>query len=331
MIRRISAVTFLSISLLINAGAQTLNANDGTKEPPRLLLVQAMWGMINLPSKDKEWSLEEKVRMIKEAGFDAADQFDKGTLEATPQEKQLLAALNQHGLQAGYHVAIDSIDQFAPAIATAKRRKSPYVDVHVGNYFMPEKEAAELLRAMSVEAKRAGVAMMVQTHRGRVTQDLFRAINYAETIPDLRFCLDLSHYFVAGEIGGKLSPQADQAFDALLRRAAMLDGRVSNGEQVQVDIGASGDTPHAKNHAELWKRAMVYWLKSAKPGDMFVFRVELGPPNYSILVLDGQEMSNRWEQAKVMRSLAERLWNEAVAETGIGTRHHTNKPATSSL
>lgn len=66
---------------------------------------------------------------------------------------------------------------------------------------------------------------------------------------------------------------------------------------------------------------MVYWLKSAQPDDLFVFRVELGPPNYSILDLNSKEISNRWEQAKVMNALAERIWNEAVEETGAGARH----------
>ncbi|MBA2646929.1 MAG: hypothetical protein H0U81_09035, partial [Pyrinomonadaceae bacterium] len=56
-------------------------------------------------------------------------------------------------------------------------------------------------------------------------------------------------------------------------------------------------------------------------------RVELGPPGYSILEMDGKEMSNRWEQAKVFRALAERIWNEAVAETGIGVRHSAKTTA----
>lgn len=327
---RLLLAALFCLATMPNLRAQSLNANDGSKEPPRLLLVQAMWGMIGLPSKEKEWSLEEKARLIKEAGFDAADQFDKGTTEATPEEKRLIEAFDKHGLRAGYHTVINHLDEFSAAIATAKRRKSLYVDVHVGNYFTPEAEAKKLLSAMAAEAKRAQIAMMVQTHRGRVTQDLHRTVNYAEAVPDLRFCLDLSHYFVAGEFGGQLSAEADRAFDVLLKRAAMLDGRVSNGEQVQIDVGAGGDTFHAKYFAQLWKRAMVNWLREAKPGDLFVFRVELGPPGYSIVKADGKEMSDRWEQAKVFRALAEKIWNEAVAETGVGVRHSV-KTTTSKL
>jgi hypothetical protein len=58
---------------------------------------------------------------------------------------------------------------------------------------------------------------------------------------------------------------------------------------------------------------MVNWLETAEPGDVFVFRPELGPPPYSIVGLDGNEISDRWEQAKVMAQLGRRLWNEAVS------------------
>ena len=103
-----------------------------------------------------------------------------------------------------------------------------------------------LLRASLEMCRREGVAIMTQTHRGLVTQDLLRTIGYAQAIPDLRFDLDLSHYIVGGEIGGALSPEADRRFEVVMRRAAMLDGRVSNGEQVQVDMGPAADNPPAR-------------------------------------------------------------------------------------
>ncbi|HXG64468.1 MAG TPA: TIM barrel protein [Blastocatellia bacterium] len=318
MIRNALSMIFPVLALIGGASAQSLHANDGTNEPPRLLLTQAMWGMINLPAKDREWSLEEKLRLIKEAGFDAVD---TGVPKTPEEEQKWLALLDKYGLRIGLQTYPNKVEDLTAPLAAVKRMKAAYLDAHVGNYFVPEQEAAALLRALSERCKREGVAMMAQTHRGRVTQDLLRTVAYTKAIPDLRFCLDLSHYVVAGEMGGKLSPQAEEAFDALLRRAPMLDGRISNGQQVQIDVGPKAESNYAKTYAQLWKRAMVYWLKSAKPGDLFVFRVELGPPSYSILDLQGKEISNRWEQALALRALAETIWNEAVQETGIGARH----------
>ncbi|MGH9158524.1 MAG: sugar phosphate isomerase/epimerase family protein, partial [Vicinamibacteraceae bacterium] len=213
---------------------------------------------------------------------------------------------------------VEDLDAALPFVQGVEAR---YLDLHVGNYFMAEREAEALLRALMERCRKEGIAMMTQTHRGRVTQDLLRTVGYANAIPDLRFALDLSHYVVGGELTGELSSEARGAFDVLVGRTAMLDGRVSNGEQVQIDIGSRGDTPHAKRFAAVWKQAMVTWLEDAMPGDLFIFRVELGPPDYAIRDLSGREISDRWGQALVIRDLAERLWNEAVQETGEGTRH----------
>jgi hypothetical protein len=163
--------------------------------------------------------------------------------------------------------------------------------------------------------------LVIQTHRGRVTQDLLRAVAYAKAIPEARFDLDFSHYLVAGEMGGALSPEAEAALAVLMERATMLDGRVTNGEQVQVDISNPAYRPHVDRQAALWKRVMKGWLRTAGRGDVFPFRVELGPPDYAILGLDGREISDRWEQQKAMKTLVERLWNEAVDESGRGERH----------
>ena len=162
---------------------------------------------------------------------------------------------------------------------------------------------------------------MIQTHRGRVTQDLLRTVGYAKAIPELRFDLDFSHYIVGGELTGAFPPPAEAAFALLMERATMLDGRFSNGEQVQVDMLNPAYREPVDRVANLWKRVMLGWLRTARRGDVFPFRVELGPPGYAILGADGREISDRWVQQKAMRDFVETLWNEAVTETGLGLRH----------
>lgn len=303
------------------AAAQSLNAHDGSDQPPRLWLVQNLWGFRQWPAPDQEWSVDEQLEKLRQSGFDA---FDVALPEDAAEPGVIahwrgLAA--KYGLGVGVQAFPQRADDLDTALPFIKGVEAPYVDLHVGNYFMAEREAEALLRALVERCKKEGIAMMTQTHRGRVTQDLLRTVRYAKAIPDLRFALDVSHYVVAGELTGELSPEARGAFDVLVERTAMLDGRVSNGEQVQIDIGSRGDTPHAKRFAALWKQAMIAWLQNAAPGDLFIFRVELGPPDYAIRDLSGRELSDRWGQALVMRDLAERLWNEAVEETGKGELH----------
>jgi sugar phosphate isomerase/epimerase len=313
------AVAFLLPALHATSEEPSLNCRDGGNAPPRLLLVQNLWGLRAYPAADTEWPDERKVRVIAAAGFDAFDVWVGGAREEDLARWKALGVA--HGLGVGVEFGPERVEDADAAIAAAKRLGSVYLDAHVASAFTPEKEAEALLRALVERCRAASMPLVVQTHRGRVTQDLLRTVAYARAIPDLRFDLDLSHYFVAGEMGGPLSPEAEAAIGALLERATMLDGRISNGEQVQVDHLNPAYREPTERTAALWKRVMTGWLRGARRGDVFPFRVELGPPGYAILGSDGREISDRWEQQKSLLHLVETLWNEAVAETGAGERH----------
>jgi hypothetical protein len=301
---------------------QNLHVNDGSGDRPKLWIAINVWGLEGLPAGGPEWSLEEKLERLKKAGgFDAVDRYTAADPKSESAVAELDGLAKKYGFRVGMATSIDRLEQLDIAISLARKAGTPYVDVMTGPYSVPEAEAVRLIRAISDRFKAEKIALALQTHRGLVTQDLLRTVEYTRAVPDLRFDLDLSHYFVAGEIGEDLNAAALPAFEAILARAVMLDGRVSNGEQVQIDIGPSGDNPHARRFAALWKKVMVAWLQSAMPGDILPFRIELGPPNYAILDPEGREISDRWAQTLVIRTLAERLFNEAVKETGVGQLH----------
>ena len=302
--------------------AQNLHVNDGSDDPPKLWIAINVWGLEGLPAGQTEWSLDEKLRRLSQAGgFDVVDRYTVADTSSEPAVEEIVGLAKKHGFRVGMATSIDRLEQLDVAISPARKAGTPYVDVMTGPYTMPEADAIRLIRAISDRFRAEKIALALQTHRGLVTQDLLRTVEYTRAVPELRFDLDLSHYFVAGEFGGDLTAEARGTFEAILARAVMLDGRVSNGEQVQIDIGPAGDNPHARRFADLWKKVMVSWLERAKPGDVLPFRVELGPPSYAILDREGREISDRWAQTLVIRAMAERLFNEAVKETGAGLPH----------
>lgn len=321
---RPAAVAVLTLSLAAAArpgspAEANLNCRDGAARPPRLQLVLNLWGLGAYPTASAPWSEEKKVEETKAAGFDAFDVWGSGAKEEDLARWQALAA--RHGLAVGVEFGPNRVEDVDEGIAVAKRLGSVYLDAHVASYFLPERDAEALLRGLVERARAASVPLVIQTHRGRVTQDLLRTVGYARAIPELRFDVDFSHYVVAGELTGPLGPEAQAAFDTLVERAIMLDGRVSNGEQVQVDFTNPAYRAQLERTSALWKRVMVRWLRTAAPGDVFPFRVELGPPDYAILGADGREIADRWALQKQLKTLVETLWNESVAETGKGERH----------
>jgi hypothetical protein len=88
---------------------------------------------------------------------------------------------------------------------------------------------------------------------------------------------------------------------------------VSNGQQVQVDIGPEGTHPMVEHFKRWWTKGMAHWESQARPGDVFPYVCELGPATYSI-TLPGttQEISDRWQQALVLKKIAEECWESVL-------------------
>lgn len=299
--------------------------NDGSRTEARLSVEQAIWAMGKLPRDGKVWSLEEKIARIAGARFDGFMVFLPGS---TAEQDRYRELAKKHGLAITLQCAPGSVAELEIALHAVQRMKARGLVAMVQPTFVTFEEGAEKIRGMMAAAKRAAVPFYLETHRGTITQDLLLTGRWAEEIPGLQFHADLSHFVISYEIGREPRGRIRQVFDAVLSRAGMIDGRVGNGEQVQIDIGPRGENPHARLFAGWWKQAMVSWLEKAVPGDIFVFKSELGPPpGYSIVGPDGKELSDRWEQAIIMRDLGIRTWNEAVKEAGRGQPYGAKKPS----
>jgi hypothetical protein len=192
------------------------------------------------------------------------------------------------------------------------RLNADFVFAQPADAFTPLKDVVDIITEGRKVAADSGFPYFVETHRNNFTENLPQTIQLIEAIPDIRFTADLSHFVVVGEFYGWEEERAADRLMPVLERTSHMHGRISNGEQVQVDVGdGSGQT--AQFFVELWSKAMRNWQKYASPGDVFPFASELGPPRYAITLPDGKEFSDRWEQSLVMKRLAEQAWDRAEA------------------
>ncbi|TDF96800.1 sugar phosphate isomerase/epimerase [Paenibacillus piri] len=276
--------------------------------------------MNGVGSGGREWSIEEKFEKIAEAGF-------TGIMAHLPtgQDAGLWRRLlDEYGFSLGIHSFPRKPEDMTELLREAKQFGVLYVNSQVMDSFVIGQAAVELLHGLVEEARKAQIPYMIETHRGRVTQDLHRTVDYVKAIPELRLTIDLSHYIVAGELTAAASRELEMAgelFDVLLQRTSAIHARVSNGEQVQVDIGPNGEHPMVKPFMKWWERGMSCWLNEAKPGDILPFVTELGPPDYAITEAtykreDRTEISDRWQQALVLKRLGEEAWEHAQANRG---------------
>ncbi|WP_054024584.1 sugar phosphate isomerase/epimerase family protein [Bacillus sp. FJAT-28004] len=284
--------------------------NDGSDCAPRLAVQQAWWAMSGLGENGREWSVEEKVEKIAEAGFTGIVGF-----VPNPEETEVWQRLLEKNKLTFSGLAFPSTPaDMAASLEAAKRYGNvQYMSTQVMDSFIVDDKAVELFNEILAVSEQAAIPNFIETHRGTVTQDLIRTAGYVDQIQGLELIIDLSHYVVAGEMNGT-SPIAESYFEKLLTRTATIHARVSNGEQVQIDVGPNGEHPMVEHFKRWWLTGMRNWRNQAGPGDILPFVTELGPPHYAITWREDTEheleFSDRWEQALLFKKIAENLWLE---------------------
>ncbi len=279
--------------------------NERGGRVPRLRVQHSLWSLRALPMNLPEWTLDEKFSRVKAAGFEAVECWLTDENEAEHK-----AALDRNELRLVLGHRPFSVEETRQTIERAVRLGADFVFAQPPDAFTPLNDVVNIIREGRRMAADSGFPYFVETHRNNFTENLPQTLQLIEAIPDIRFTADLSHFVVVGEFYGWEEERAADRLMPVLERTSHMHGRVSNGEQVQVDVGdGSGQT--AQFFVQLWSIAMRHWLKGAGPGDVFPFASELGPPRYAITLPDGREFSDRWEQSLVMKKLAEQAWTTA--------------------
>lgn len=270
---------------------------------------QAMWGMEMLPSKEAEWTLEEKLTQIEEVGFDGVlnfiDDFNDESLEASYKASQLI---NGGPLKLGLSCNGFGLEDMKEKIDYAAEVKGEFLNIMVMDYFTIGEEAIKLLRDTLVYGQSKGVKVFIETHRRTLTQDLIRTVDYVEAIDEMLLTIDISHYIVSGELG-EPSEKIEEAFDKLLRRTGSMHLRISNGEQVQVPLNRIAPD-QLENYKRWWKAAKAYGEKYLAPNERLPIVVELGPEDYHQKILvDGQWIydGDRFVEALKMKDFIKNL------------------------
>jgi hypothetical protein len=175
-------------------------------------------------------------------------------------------------------------------------------------------DCVPLLEGWRRLADQAGVAVNVETHRDRMTTDLHFTLRLLECFPDLRLTADLSHYVVGREFAWPVDETNHGQIHRLLDNTWALHGRVASREQVQVQLGFPQHQGWVSLFMGWWEYGIRSWRKRAGPDAVLTFLCELGPPSYAITGADGCELTERWDEALVMKDMVRGLWDRIVAE-----------------
>ena len=276
----------------------------------QLRVYQSLWAMERRRPDKQEWSLEEQLTMIRDAGYDGCGV----RFVDRPYAREVTGFLRAHGMSWQAQCYPRTVDELRPVLDLVAEFGADHVNLQPD--VRPERlhDCIPIIEGWRRLAREAGVEVHVETHRDRMTTDLFFTLELLDCFPDLRLTADISHYVVGREFAWPIDETAHRQIRRVLDQTWGIHGRVASREQIQIQLSF----PHMKHWVDLfmgwWEYAIRSWRKRAPDDAVLTFLCELGPPEYAITGADGYELSDRWAEALWMKDVIRALWTRIEAE-----------------
>lgn len=275
---------------------------------PVLRHVANLWTLMGHPAPASEWTLGEKLRAIKEAGFDAV---------CWAPSEELTRGCAESGLTFLGGMASADAASFPQIVRELAQSGTKHVNVQLGSDDMLTDEALRLTLALMAEARPLGLLPAIETHRATCTETPEKFYALAEAYREatgelLPVSWDFSHFAVLKHLVPENYEQRLLVDRVLVQNAQQFHFRPFNGHHAQVPItdGCGALTAEVRQWMPFAEAVMHCWLEgNADSGrEMFVCP-ELGP------VEGGYALStfpNSWEDAKVLRAVIAEMWERLV-------------------
>lgn len=277
----------------------------------KLQIFQSMWAMQQRSARIAEFTVKEAVDKIAAAGFDgvSAHWTNHESVSA------LSALLQDLGLGAEGQCFPKTIDDLKPVLDLAMRY--PVSHLCLQPDIRPRKlaECIPLLEGWVELGKQAGIPVLIETHRDRMTTDLYFTLDLLEQLPDLPLLADLSHFLVGREFAYPVSSENHQFMHKIMDNAWAFHGRVASREQVQIELSFPHHAPWVELFMQWWAYGFQSWRRRAPADGVLVFVCELGPKPYAITNRTGEDSTDRWQEALLLKERVKELWNSSARDT----------------
>jgi hypothetical protein len=271
----------------------------------QFLVYQSLWAMERRRPDGLEWTLDEKLEMIRDAGFDGAGVrfFDR------QYAKTVTDFLRAHGMSWQAQCYPKTVDDLKPIIEHVQEMGADHINLQPDVRPYRIEECIPYIEGWRRLAADAGISLQIETHRDRMTTDLFFTLHLLDCFPDLRLTGDLSHYVVGREFAWPISEENHALMRRILDNCWGFHGRVASREQIQVQISFA----HQKEWVDLfmgwWEYGFRQWKNKAGAAESLTFLCEMGPKEYAMTGADGYELSDRWQEAIMMKDMVRGLWS----------------------
>ena len=276
---------------------------------PVIRHIANLWTLVGHPSKQSEWSLEQKLDAIQGAGFDGV---------CWAGSKQLHEGLKRRGLIFVGGMSSGNRMEFPRMLSELKETGAHHVNVQLADHDTSETESIELALALMQEGKNLGLEPAVEVHRDTCTETPEKTYALADAYYSitgelLPISWDFSHISVLKHLRPDNYVERMIVRPDLIQRARQFHFRPFNGHHAQVPVTRTDGSLTAEVQA--WfpfaDALLACWIEgNRQPGREIFVCPELGP------VEGGYALStfpNSWEDAKVLRREIDALWNRVIS------------------
>jgi hypothetical protein len=271
----------------------------------------SLWAMMPHDQSGTILPYDQICEMVAGAGYDGMA-IDLGAGDVA-QAREVRPHMERAGLTPLIVAFPKTIESLRDTLIMAKDFGAPFVDV-IGQVMPLSVDGMiPVIRRWIDMADEVGMPIQFETHRNCITNDLYATLCLMDAIPEMRLCADLSHFVVDREFKLPLDYRDQGLIQRIIDRSDSFQGRVASRQQIQLQL----DFPQHQKWVELfkgwWRDGLESWRDRNAEGDC-VFLCELGPPEYAMTGADGKELSNRWEEALLIKSWVSDMWSEMESQ-----------------
>jgi sugar phosphate isomerase/epimerase len=262
----------------------------------KILYFRSVWGMDDCPT------FEARFKKIKAGGFDGVELDVPLDLETCQRARQLLdetgLAVVAQQWRTGGKTVTEHMSSFEQQYARALALKPLYLNSHTGcDHFTLEENLAIFDHANAL-AKKHGMEVYHETHRGRALFSAPAAMKFLDARPQLKLVADFSHWCCVHE---SLLADQPERVERAAQCAHAIHARVGHAEGPQIpDPRDPLWQPNLEANLAWWQSIAAH--RRAEGCAFLPVCPEFGPAPYmTLLPHSHQPIADLWEINCFMR------------------------------
>jgi hypothetical protein len=277
----------------------------------KLVVLQSMWAMERRHTDGFERTLEENVKMVVDAGYGGVSAHCTNRANVS----RLARLIEDEGMIIEGQAFPKTIEDLKPALDIAAEFGVHHVNLQPDVRPRRLEACFPLIDGWLKLTEAYDVPVYYETHRNRMTTDLYFTLDLLDRYPDLPLIADLSHILVGREFAFPVSDENHVLVHRILDNAMAFHGRVATREQVQIEISFPHHRPWVDLFLDWWDYGFRSFRRREGVEREICFTCELGPKPYAITGRDGNDTTDRWAEALMIRDWVQDLHRRIEVES----------------